>query len=56
VWGRRLVCVSQRSIDANKKIPWPESASELHRLSDRRLSAKLVTTIALMLIRALIKS
>jgi hypothetical protein len=28
------------------KIPWPESASELYRLSDRRLSAKLMQTFA----------
>jgi hypothetical protein len=27
-----------------KKTPWPESASELYRPSDRRLSAKLVLT------------
>jgi hypothetical protein len=26
------------------KTPWPESASELYRPSDRRLSAKLVPT------------
>jgi hypothetical protein len=26
--------------------PWPESASELHRTSDRRLSAKSVPTFA----------
>jgi hypothetical protein len=29
-----------------KKKPWPESASELYRPSDRRLSAKLVPTFA----------
>jgi hypothetical protein len=29
-----------------KKTPWPESASELYRPSDRRLSAKLVSTFA----------
>jgi hypothetical protein len=28
----------------NKKNPWPQSASELYRPSDRRLSAKLVPT------------
>jgi CBS-domain-containing membrane protein len=28
------------------KTPWPESASELYRPSDRRLSAKLVSTFA----------
>jgi hypothetical protein len=27
-----------------KETPWPESASELYRLSDRRLSAKLLRT------------
>jgi hypothetical protein len=29
-----------------KTTPWPESASELYRPSDRRLSAKLVPTLA----------
>jgi hypothetical protein len=29
-----------------KKTPWPESASELYRQSDRRLSAKLVPNFA----------
>jgi hypothetical protein len=29
-----------------KKTPWSESASELYRLSDRRLSAKLLLTFA----------
>jgi hypothetical protein len=28
------------------KTVWPESASELYRPSDRRLSAKLVSTLA----------
>jgi hypothetical protein len=28
------------------KTPWPESASELYRPSDRRLSSKLVPTFA----------
>jgi CBS-domain-containing membrane protein len=28
------------------KTPWPESASELYRPSDRRFSAKLVPTFA----------
>jgi hypothetical protein len=27
-----------------EKTPWPQSASELYRPSDRRLSAKLVRT------------
>jgi hypothetical protein len=29
-----------------KQAPWPEPASELYRLSDRHLSAKLVPTFA----------
>jgi hypothetical protein len=29
-----------------KKTPWPESESELYRLSDRSLSVKLVPTFA----------
>jgi hypothetical protein len=31
---------------ADKKTPWPESASELYRLSDLSLSAKLVPALA----------
>jgi hypothetical protein len=31
---------------AKKKAPWPESASELYQPSDRRWSAKLMTTFA----------
>jgi hypothetical protein len=35
------------STQTNKKqTPWPESASELYRASDRRLSAKLLPTSA----------
>jgi hypothetical protein len=37
------------SLDCNKKLkktPWRQSVSELYRLSDRRMSAKLVTTLA----------
>jgi hypothetical protein len=30
----------------NKETPWPESARELYRLSDRRFLAKLVQTFA----------
>jgi hypothetical protein len=30
----------------HEKTPWPESASKLYRPSDRRLSAKLVSTFA----------
>jgi hypothetical protein len=32
--------------DGGSKTPWPESTSKLYRLSDRRLSAKLVPTFA----------
>jgi hypothetical protein len=35
-----------RDIQQNKQTPWPESASELYRPSDRSLSAKLVPTFA----------
>jgi hypothetical protein len=34
----------QKYFSLIKKIPWPESASELYRPSDNRLSAKLVPT------------
>jgi CBS-domain-containing membrane protein len=34
------------SYKQNKQTPWPESASEQHRPSDRRLLAKLVPTFA----------
>jgi hypothetical protein len=45
------LCSTQRVLDVamqqqQKKTPWPESASELYRPSDRRLSAKLVPTLA----------
>jgi hypothetical protein len=40
--------VVRRNIYSQKlkkiKLPWPESASKLHRPSDRHLSAKLVPT------------
>jgi hypothetical protein len=36
----------ERSLKLKKKSPSPESASELYRLSDRRLSKKLVPTFA----------
>jgi hypothetical protein len=43
----RTVCKSLTKIhQTNNKTPWPESASELYRPNDRRLSAKLVTTFA----------
>jgi hypothetical protein len=40
--GLRPVCSVSGSItkQTNKQTPWPESASELYRPSDRRLSAK----------------
>jgi hypothetical protein len=34
----------ERWMDKAKKAPWPESASELYRPSNRRLSEKLVPT------------
>jgi hypothetical protein len=33
-------------VKQNKQTPWSESASELHRPSDRRLSAKSLPTFA----------
>jgi hypothetical protein len=38
-------CNTETSI-TEKKTPWPESASELYRQSDRRLSAKWLPTFA----------
>jgi hypothetical protein len=38
----KLYVVSKKKLKT--KTPWPESASELYRQSDRRLSAKLVPT------------
>jgi hypothetical protein len=43
--------VSMQSMHTNtnkqtKRTPWPESASELYRPSDRRLSAKSLPTFA----------
>jgi hypothetical protein len=62
MWARREVnsFVSSANIDNSRNIPplpvplrgmitntpWPESASELYRPSDRRLSAKLVIKFA----------
>jgi hypothetical protein len=40
-----VIIQSLRALDY-KKTPWLESASELYRQSDRRLSAKLVATFA----------
>jgi hypothetical protein len=49
----RLLAGLPRSSDSildrdknNNQTPWPESASELYRPSDRRLSAKLIPTFA----------
>jgi hypothetical protein len=42
-----IICRSCWSVKCGKKkAPWSESASELHRPSDRRLSAKLLPTFA----------
>jgi hypothetical protein len=41
-----LVVVVVVVYSIKKQIPWPESASELYRPSDRRLSAELVPTSA----------
>jgi hypothetical protein len=38
--------MNQYSSTQKKKTPWSESASELYRLSDRRLSAKRLLTCA----------
>jgi hypothetical protein len=40
------ICQSCFKTQYEIKTPWPESASELYRLSDRHLSAKLVPTFA----------
>jgi hypothetical protein len=40
-----ITVIEQRE-QKNKQTPWSESASELYRPSDRRLSAKLVATFA----------
>jgi hypothetical protein len=37
---------TQPLTQTSTRTPWPESASELHRPSDRSLSAKLVSTFA----------
>jgi hypothetical protein len=44
--GKKRVWVTQKCCLLKQKTPWPESASELYRPNDRRLSAKLVPTIA----------
>jgi hypothetical protein len=38
--------VNNNEVKGKKKTPWSESASELYRPSDRRLSAKLLPTFA----------
>jgi hypothetical protein len=38
--------LNERQQTKTKQTPWSESESELYRPSDRRLSAKLVTTFA----------
>jgi hypothetical protein len=40
------LCSCLMQLSSTKQIPWPESASELYRPSDRRLLAKLVPTFA----------
>jgi CBS-domain-containing membrane protein len=42
--GSRVIMRIQ--VNKTKKTPWPDSASELYRPSDRRLLAKLVPTFA----------
>jgi hypothetical protein len=42
-WVRESYNIDVKSIQQHKTL-WPESASELYRPSDRRLSAKLVPT------------
>jgi hypothetical protein len=44
--GFRMLKFEEIKALSKKKSPWPESASELYRPSDRRLSAKIVPTFA----------
>jgi hypothetical protein len=47
VFGLHFTCQTPHThTHTHTHTPWPESASELYRPSDRRLSAKLVPTIA----------
>jgi CBS-domain-containing membrane protein len=49
MWGKihsQTVLTTNFSVSDKKITPWPESESELYRPSDRRLSAKLVSTFA----------
>jgi CBS-domain-containing membrane protein len=41
-----MFVIPYRSKKLKLKTPWPESARELYRPSDRRLSAKLLPTFA----------
>jgi hypothetical protein len=43
--GDQSIAIPLPSQNKTKQTPWPESASELYRPSDRRLSAKLVPTL-----------
>jgi hypothetical protein len=44
---RVLMLVAMKlSVNVPLKTPWPESASEVYRLSDRRLSVKVVPNLA----------
>jgi hypothetical protein len=44
--GTAVTCQNLFREEINKKTPWSESASELYRPSDRRLSAKRLPTCA----------
>jgi hypothetical protein len=48
LWVNRFIILikTEKEMNTTKETPWPESASELYRPSDRRLSAKLVPTLA----------
>jgi hypothetical protein len=46
ILGSHLLVWNGDMIYKQKQTPWPESANELYRLSDRRLLAKLVPTLA----------
>jgi hypothetical protein len=45
-FGETIRLSINRYMEINIKTPWPEYASELYRLRDRRLSAKLVPAFA----------
>jgi hypothetical protein len=46
VWPLEELEAPENNYHKNKQTPWPESKSEQYRPSDRRLSAKLVSTFA----------